>query len=522
MSEIIPLNIVFSYPVNWDKYQILRDFVQNFYDDVEPVNWKESFHYKYDKELRLLWMGINNGGFSYEWLLHIGASTKTNDETIHAGYFGEGFKIASLCAIRDFKWKIAMFSRNWKLSVQSVSQKIDGKAVEMLAYGIEQSEYLQGSRLEIQNVSEEDYNLFLIILDSFYFPQNNLFGKKIWESDRAAVYERSSNPINENLPKTYKCGSKGAVFCGYQMLGTNPLPLVFCIHDYDKLDRDRRTLHEFEVNSIILKIASIVSPEAAVVILEKMRLYWYSYPVNNKKIDVEGWSSIVNALVRRIWCSDDAILSFREKNPHLLCAARVFSTPEKNRRRQALVWASKERADYKIVKDTFHLLGYSFLEDECEKNGGFVESKRQPNEYEKQCFELLEALAENIFANYYLFDDSWPKLNVITNRKAICKGMASLKKRKVVVTNSVGLKVRYELHTIHMKEHLFEKDRFSEALATYVHELCHVFGGDSSDNFSNALTIAIEVLLEHNAEVEKVKKQWANIPRLKEVDVSNG
>lgn len=32
---IIPLNIVTTYPVHWNKYEILRDFIQNFYDSVE-------------------------------------------------------------------------------------------------------------------------------------------------------------------------------------------------------------------------------------------------------------------------------------------------------------------------------------------------------------------------------------------------------------------------------------------------------------------------------------------------------
>ncbi|MGF7184626.1 hypothetical protein GGQ84_000710 [Desulfitispora alkaliphila] len=39
---IIPLNLIFDYPVRWSKYQVLRDFIQNFYDSV-------SFEYFHDK-----------------------------------------------------------------------------------------------------------------------------------------------------------------------------------------------------------------------------------------------------------------------------------------------------------------------------------------------------------------------------------------------------------------------------------------------------------------------------------------
>ena len=56
-------------------------------------------------------------GFSYDWLIPIGASTKREGGGNYAGYFGEGFKIASLCAIRDHGWNVAIRSRDWELMV---------------------------------------------------------------------------------------------------------------------------------------------------------------------------------------------------------------------------------------------------------------------------------------------------------------------------------------------------------------------------------------------------------------------
>lgn len=520
-SKIIPLNIILSYPVHWGKYQIIRDFVQNFYDATTPEQWKELFQYNYDKKSSRLFMEICNEGFSYEWLLHIGASTKTEDETVHAGYFGEGFKIASLCALRDFNWKITMYSREWKLEVLTISQEIDGKTVEMLAFSISSVNKLHGSRLEIQNFTEDDYNLFLTVQNSFYFPQNDMFGQKIWESDIGAVYERSKKPIHIGLPNTYEYGRKGAIFCAYQMLGTNPFPLVFCLHNYDRLDRERKCLHEFEVNEVILKIAVNVTPEAAVIILEKMHLFWNNYPKKKSSVEVKGWSPIINALVRRIRCSKNAIELFRKNNPNLLCASRVYSTSDKIRRHQALAWALRERTGYKIVKDTFCLLGYSFLEDECEKDCGFAESERLPKEIEKQCFEIMECLAKEIFYDFFDFNDVWPTVRIITNSEAICKGMATLNKRKIIETNYLGLKIRYNLKYIHLKKQLFHKERFSEALSTYVHELCHVFGGDSSGNFSIALTYAIEILLKHYEEIEEAKDKWIEVLCNEKVEADN-
>lgn len=81
-------------------------------------------------------MWVDDINFSYEWLLHIGASTKTSNSFHNAGYFGEGFKIASLCAVRDHDWQVKMSSGDWKLDVISIKQKIDNSQVDMLAYDI--------------------------------------------------------------------------------------------------------------------------------------------------------------------------------------------------------------------------------------------------------------------------------------------------------------------------------------------------------------------------------------------------
>ena len=101
-----------TYPVKWNRYKIFRDFIQNFYDSVPNANWKESFFYKYENGI--LQLSMPNIVFNYEWLLHIGASTKTEAHN-SAGYFGEGFKIASLCAVRDCHWTVKMSSGEWAL-----------------------------------------------------------------------------------------------------------------------------------------------------------------------------------------------------------------------------------------------------------------------------------------------------------------------------------------------------------------------------------------------------------------------
>ena len=178
-----------TYPVRWGKYQILRDFIQNFYDSVDKEMWYNAFQYSYSDNR--LTMKIENNCFSYEWLLHIGASTKTNASIHSAGYYGEGFKMASLCAIRDCNWQVTMKSGNWQIDVVTTKKEIDNIPVEMLGYELEEREAEKNSELTLYPLSKEDFELFKKVLYSFYYPENPLLGDVIYEGNECAVYYRS-------------------------------------------------------------------------------------------------------------------------------------------------------------------------------------------------------------------------------------------------------------------------------------------------------------------------------------------
>jgi hypothetical protein len=89
-----------------------------------------------DSEGDSLHLRADETGFSYEWLLHIGASTKREPPGEFAGHFGEGFKIAALCAARDFHWNIELASRGWDLRVVHGEVQIEGKLIRTLAYRV--------------------------------------------------------------------------------------------------------------------------------------------------------------------------------------------------------------------------------------------------------------------------------------------------------------------------------------------------------------------------------------------------
>lgn len=503
--ETLSVNIVMTYPVHWTKFQVLRDFVQNFYDAVDPKDWRSSFCYEYIDQSLSMW--IKNVSFNYEWLMHIGASTKTNNSNEYAGFFGEGFKIASLCAFRDYKWAIQMMSDDWHIDVTDIEKSIDHTPLRMLAYNVSAAEKMNETKLVLNNISADDYAIFLNVFDSFFCPDNPLMGTMLWSGKEGAVFLRSKTPINNNLPVTSEFGRKGAVFCGYQMLGTNPFDLVVCLHNYKKEDRERRSLYAFNVIDVFEEIVYCVDSQCAMAMLEKMRRYWNAYP--RKNIDIYSWSHTIDALIRKVASTPEVRNAFVKKYNAILCLKKIVSIGEKNRRWQARAWLDQQEKKYILAKETFKMMGYPTIEEECDRRGGFVVDD-DADDVQIRCFTVLEDVCREVFPEFFALS-TIPERKIIINSRAAYHGMAVTYKKKEHLLNSKGIRIRYDIGKLYLKAEIFVAEGYYDGLSTYVHEMCHVFGGDSSASFSQALTFAMELLMKNQEKVIRGKCKWDQI-----------
>ncbi len=348
VPEIIPLNLIVDYPVRWSRYKVLRDFLQNFYDAVGYQAWQERFSYTRDKEALLL--KAEGIGFSYDWLVPIGASTKRQEPGKYAGYFGEGFKIASLCALRDYGWNIELASRNWELRVVVQDLIIDGQQVPSLAYHLwRRPQSRPDTVLALHPFSGHDDGVLESAVSSFYYPENPLFGAEIWSSSSAAVFHRSPRAKPAHFPSTYDYDGSGIVFAGYQALGSFPFPLIVAQHDFRRQDRERNTFYTMDVLEVLRHVCGLVSPACAFQLLEVFRSKWYSYP--RKRYDLKSWYPVIQRLIERVGSSAEQTARWRDKYPGLLVAERVKARqlPEYNRRRQALDWVRQEYPGHRLV-----------------------------------------------------------------------------------------------------------------------------------------------------------------------------
>lgn len=505
--KTISINLVYDYPVRWSRFKVLRDFVQNFYDAVQWPKWDSQFSYTLDDGI--LTLRASDVGFSYDWLLHIGASTKRKTTGDYAGYFGEGFKIAALCALRDYGWQVEVCSRDWALAVVTADINVDRQQLKSLAYKVGKTSTASTDTL-LRISPFHDSELLESVLLSFYYPSNPLFGEKIYETSDCAVYLRSKAQKPRGYPAT-TTGSRGQgiVFASYQALGSFQYPLVFCLHDYRHNDRDRNSFFQMDVVRLIQRVVSKLPPTASSVVLQSLKGRWYDRP--RKRYDFESWHGIVATLVRSVSRSAEETLTFRKNYPNLLVAhqAKRNDLQKYNRRRQALDWLRNSEQSFRLVQSAFAEMGYPTLESVCEQHGGFSLT-RPPNAQEKKRIDMLEKFVQTLIPEV----SSWVRLpvcHIIKSERAGWMGMANC----VPVTGEQpkfrGILIRYQLPYIALKSSLLHSATFGSALSTYLHELAHMFGGDRSAAFSHALSELMEITLSNARLVAKWQAEWESL-----------
>lgn len=505
--ELIPLNLIYDYPVRWNKYKVLRDLIQNFYDAVPKPEWEDRFTYDIQEET--LSLKAIEVGFSYEWLIAIGASTKRDGTDNYAGYFGEGFKIASLCALRDHSWSIAMASRDWKLKVTTTDVQIDDRALKFLAYQIWHSQ-AEASDTVLYLYPFNDHDLLDSVLLSFYYPSNLLLGEKIWESSEVAVYFRSQKPKPYYYPSTYSLGGQGIIFAAYQALGSFPYPLVFCLHRFRLSDRERSSFYEMDVIKVIHQTVARLPPEPSAIVLRALKARWYDRP--RKKYDFTTWYGIISTLAKNVSSSTEEAQRWRQDYPHLLVAKQVKRTniPEYNRRRQALDWMKSSGQSYRLVQSGFLALGYPTLEEACAEADGFSVT-RDPDAKERPYIELLEELIALLLPEL-LSQIELPPCKIIKKGRGAWQGMASCIPLKTSQQLRFrGLIIRYSLPYVALKGELLDASCFGSALSTYLHELAHMFGSDGSASFSHALSEILDITLSKSDVISQWKQQWESL-----------
>lgn len=503
----IKLNLIMTYPIRWSIEHIMQDYVQNFYDALGAEKFSEDFVYMYDEERRELRME-GKKGFHIEWLQYIGVSDKHDSSRYTAGKFGEGFKIASLCAYRDCEMNIHMESQDWVLNVVKIPGRIDDRDVEFLGYDIEERAYKDNAVLLLGNVNEKAYQKFLKAVNRFFYPENPIFGECIISTDDYAIYR--INP--SEFAGEYRVNGK--VFAQMQERAEiSGIPIAFCNHRYEsdiEDDRDRERFRYHDIENAVDGVVSKLEGEELRDVFMAFQPYWQG----RVKRDTSGpdWSRLIRKMIWKI-CGDDVIakkVKMDLEGKYLTDIPYYIIKHDQNKYRTAVEWfrTSAFHEKYKILPYYFSDLNILSIYDLCESCGGF-HIINEPDELQQRRIQILEKMAWDIFSDLFVYD-KLPKCRVIVNKGTPHEGFATTYRADVPIRSKVGLKVVSNIKEINLRKELFYQDAFPEAMVVYMHEILHQFGGDASRQFRIAILAMDYRIMTDSGKLEIYEKRWLN------------
>lgn len=483
-----------TYPVSWTVSMVFRDYIQNFFDAVEPEKFGEQFFYEYNKSTSTLTMKTYTT-FDKEWLYYVGASTKREHSGCYAGKFGEGFKIASLVAYRDMKFSIQMESKDWTLSVTESDTYIDKTKVRCMAYNVEERAFENNSILTLKGVDSKQFKDFKKTLADFYYIGNPRLGEALFVGRYHAVYKVSETVSKKN---------SGYLYANYQLRKNISLPLVICNNRFqidDDDDREREFLTNTDTVRCILETFGNLDCDQAFSVLLCLKDFWNGRAKNHSNISPAPFIEELVHIVKNKY-SKTFQNQFKE-----YYVADFFPYISPHRKHMAQVWfRASNHCKKKRILNIFTLLGITDIEDLCEENDGFTALKL-PEPEEAKRISILSEAAGLYFSDLYQYQ-KLPECLIICNESAPVQGLAHLQKDVFHSQNSYGLTIKYKVESINLKRKVLHSGSFGEALSVYLHELLHQYGGDCSIQFHRALLLMNKRILDCAENLNSLAKRW--------------
>lgn len=423
----------------------------------------------------------------------------------YTGKFGEGFKIASLCAYRDEKFTIHMESLGWSLDVTQTAGTIDKREVAFLAYDVKERKFEDNAVLILGNVKSDAYQIFLSEMNGFYYSGNPVLGKCIMCRDDCAVYY-----INEKALPKYHIGN-GKLFARMQdRASITAVPLVFCNHQYQpdrEDDRDRGSFSSIDKENAVMQVIKQLTGEALKEVFFAFKKYWNQFDTDES--GGANWNGVIREMINMIKKDGELKREVSDalKDRYLADVIRE----DRNRYRLAIAWfrSSEFHDQKKLLPHYFGKLGIETLYSLCEKNDGF-NVIGEPDRLQGAYIKILEEIARDIFGDLICYAHI-PKCRVIVNSHAPNTGLANTWKAEQTCRNAMGLKVVSDVSAINLQKQLLSPAEFPQAMVVYMHELLHQFGGDASRQFHTAILAMDYRIIQKAVELEAYDTRWRRV-----------
>ena len=469
-----------AWGVNWSEALIARDLMQNFYD----ANRAGGANIQVAVEGRDVTISAP-AAHNLERLFYLG-SEKGPDEV---GHYGEGFKVAVTCLLRDHRVTPVALSGSQALCLRISDDPVAGTKLYPLIYDFfETTNECAGTRLILPDCSPKLVQALQAGLTHFFYPANPLLGAQLWVAPSGLFLIYAS------------ADQDGHVFYRNLLRGDIArLPLVLVIHkeyriieDKIKNDRDRNAFGDKLMDTFyktFIRHGIDWERNAMRVVVEAGRACWeQGHPLLSALADSTGYH------VSTLFDTATAQALFQDQH-----YARSHSNQPALQLRYAQVEAQWQQEGRIGLPGYFVKFGVPSAEryikerDEKARLEASKTNSRSPTQAEEASMQVLNRVLGQLAAPIQAVFSRHHTRYTVARTDAV---LGELKKGR-----------GYRSQEVFLAEQVFEAD-FAEALAIYLHEHAHIFGHDGDRGFTDALTELIENVVRLRRELDGYEAQW--------------
>jgi len=490
-QESVHSSITTEWGVAWNEDWIARDIMQNFRDANKDAIESIKVLVKGDRVTITA-----PAEFDLVRLFYVGSEKSDADDI---GQYGEGFKVAAVCLIRDFGVYPVACSGNIAVRIRA-GDRVGNTELRPLVYDYFTVDEQPGSILVLDGCKPSLRRALAHGLDHFFYEGNSLLGKLLWSS------------YNDDFQLYKSTDKQGHIFYNnLKRSDIDGLPLIFVINKKYKAieskietDRDRNAFGD-EVKSAFFKIYARHGIErdydAQQIIVRTAKPHWVKgHPLLSaiaatyKHFNEDScWPASKSkavfgdkyfAVSKPRWGGDDEYYNNR----------LTFEATEKK-------WKDAGHTELPSYFSSFGVksaLNQSIKRKKKAASENQSRNMRPPGPAEMKAIKLLFEVAEHYAPSI---------TQLFMNRRVNYKIILS-----ETLLGELKEGHRYGSLDILLHKNIFTST-FGMALSTFLHEHSHIFGWDGSRAFSDALTVIMQELVDQRTELDEFDKRWARSVR---------
>jgi hypothetical protein len=470
-----------AWGVNWDEVYIARDLMQNVFDANRECLYAVRVEQQ-GADVRI----SAPSPFNLERLFYLGSEKGAND----IGQYGEGFKVAATCLLRDHGVTPVAASGRDVLCLRVAAEAVTDTKLYPVEYEFyRSSEEIPGTQLLLTGCSAKLAKALAEGLSHFFHADNPLLGAQRWSSD-----------YRNNFEIYDSTDGKGHVFYrGLKRGEIEDVPVILVINkQYEAIER--KVSKDRDRNAFGGQL---------------MELFFRHFARYGLNADSDGQRIIVDA-ARTVWPRGHSLLNAVAESARgwpLALAKDVFADryfahcssthPAEQLEIERLErgWRNAGRHSLPAYFSHFSVLN---AEDEMRRvrEQAFEESKRLgqrvPTSAENEGIHVLSKSLRDLAPEVSAVFDKGKTNYTVAETEALLgqlKSARSYRSREVLLCAA-----------------LFVSD-FPMALATFLHEHAHIFGDDGSRGFTDALTELLETVMRCRYDLDPFEKRWSAATR---------